>query len=224
MRFYRSQRLVSFCIIWFFVVLSVESSFIPIKHVIAEYRPYLAVVGFAILLPYCLGLFLKDKRFNWAMAAVIILFANAAYLRNELWRDPVILWGDTVKKSPAKARAHVNLGYAYAVGSDYSQAIESFKCAIELEQGNYMALTNLGTVYRTVGDLSLSSEYFKKAITANPDCAFAYVGLGFNDYTVKDYEAAGKMYRQALDIDPHNEEARWLLKTMLEEIGGGDWI
>ena len=46
---YRSYRIVSFGILWFFIALSVESSLIPIGHVIAEYRLYLASVGFVFL-------------------------------------------------------------------------------------------------------------------------------------------------------------------------------
>ena len=46
---YKSYRIVSFSILWFFIALSVESSFIPIGHVIAEYRLYLASVGFVFL-------------------------------------------------------------------------------------------------------------------------------------------------------------------------------
>ena len=47
---YKSYRIISFSILWFFIALSVESSIIPIGHVIAEYRLYLASVGFAFLL------------------------------------------------------------------------------------------------------------------------------------------------------------------------------
>jgi len=46
---YRRARLLSFGIIWFFVTLSVTSSFIVIYDVIFEHRLYLPSIGFAIL-------------------------------------------------------------------------------------------------------------------------------------------------------------------------------
>lgn len=47
---YRRSRLLSFSIIWFFVTLSVTSSFVVIYDVIFEHRLYLPSVGFALLL------------------------------------------------------------------------------------------------------------------------------------------------------------------------------
>ena len=46
---YRRSRLLSFGIIWFFVTLSVTSSFVVIYDVIFEHRLYLPSVGFALL-------------------------------------------------------------------------------------------------------------------------------------------------------------------------------
>ena len=47
---FRKARLVSFGIIWFFVTLSVTSSFIVIFDVIFEHRLYLPSIGFAIVI------------------------------------------------------------------------------------------------------------------------------------------------------------------------------
>ena len=45
---YRKARLVSFAIAWFFITLSVTSSFVVIYDVIFEHRLYLPSIGFAI--------------------------------------------------------------------------------------------------------------------------------------------------------------------------------
>ena len=47
---YRKARLVSFAIAWFFITLSVTSSFVVIYDVIFEHRLYLPSIGFAILI------------------------------------------------------------------------------------------------------------------------------------------------------------------------------
>jgi hypothetical protein len=47
--FFKRVRLISFGIIWFFVTLSVTSSFIVIHDVIFEHRLYLPSVGFAVI-------------------------------------------------------------------------------------------------------------------------------------------------------------------------------
>ena len=47
---YRRSRLCSFAIIWFFVTLSVTSSFVVIYDVIFEHRLYLPSIGFALFM------------------------------------------------------------------------------------------------------------------------------------------------------------------------------
>ena len=47
---YRKARLVSFAIAWFFITLSVTSSFVVIYDVIFEHRLYLPSIGFALLI------------------------------------------------------------------------------------------------------------------------------------------------------------------------------
>ena len=46
----KKNRLLSFCVFWFFITLSVESSIIPIKDIIFEHRMYLPMAGCALFL------------------------------------------------------------------------------------------------------------------------------------------------------------------------------
>lgn len=52
---FRRARLISFGIIWFFVTLSVTSSFIVIYDVIFEHRLYLPSIGFAIVIAFLIS-------------------------------------------------------------------------------------------------------------------------------------------------------------------------
>jgi hypothetical protein len=52
---FRKARLISFGIIWFFVTLSVTSSFVVIYDVIFEHRLYLPSIGFTIILSFMIS-------------------------------------------------------------------------------------------------------------------------------------------------------------------------
>ncbi len=54
-KLYNKARLISFGIIWFFVTLSVTSSFIVIYDVIFEHRLYLPSIGFAIVMAFIIS-------------------------------------------------------------------------------------------------------------------------------------------------------------------------
>jgi len=49
-RLFQRNRLVSFGILWFFLALTVESSFLVIYDVIFEHRLYLPSIGFAVIM------------------------------------------------------------------------------------------------------------------------------------------------------------------------------
>ena len=58
----RTYRFIAFGIFWFFITISVESSFIPIVDLIFEHRVYLPSVGFFIALTT--GIFLLLNKFG----------------------------------------------------------------------------------------------------------------------------------------------------------------
>ena len=111
---FKSCRIISFSILWFFIALSVESSFIPIGHVIAEYRLYLASVGFVFLLMNIVYMRQGDqKKLHMIAAMIIIFFSTLTFQRNKIWKDEFTLWDDTVRKSPYKARPYNSRGNIY---------------------------------------------------------------------------------------------------------------
>jgi hypothetical protein len=109
------NRLTSFGIFWFFITLSVESSVIPIKELIFEYRMYLPSVGVFLALTTAIFMVI-DRRKVYArvitamLAVIIIALTGATYARNSVWKDEMSLWQDVVNKSPDKARPLIRQG------------------------------------------------------------------------------------------------------------------
>lgn len=58
-----------------------------------------------------------------------------------------------LREVPEKADAHFNLGIAYTLKEDMSQAIRSYQRAIEIDQHYGKAFYNLGTLYLKQGDI-----------------------------------------------------------------------
>ncbi|MBA4373812.1 MAG: hypothetical protein C0402_13250 [Thermodesulfovibrio sp.] len=124
-------RMVSIGIIWFFVTLSIESSFIPIKDIIFEHRVYLPSVGFfAVFSVLCIrgaahffqgrSLYIKAAA---VMLAIVIPLSIATYQRNFVWTDEVIFWDDIVQKT-GKAIGYNNRGNAYAKKGMFELALK----------------------------------------------------------------------------------------------------
>ena len=221
--FYRSRskadlRLVSFGIFWFFITLSVESSVVPIPMIIDEYRVYLPSVG--ALMAIIPGAFLLVEKLRIkklrvllapSLVVLLIVFSAAAYGRNALWADSISLWEDTAKKSPRKARVHVDLGLAYKAKGMLDEAIEQFGIALSLKPDYPKARLGMGDAYESKGLADKAIEQYRMALKLKPDMAEAYNSLGHAYRSKGLTDRAIGEYRAALSLRPDLAETRYNL-------------
>ena len=215
------SRLAAFGIAWFFITLSVESSFIPIVDVIYEHRVYLPSIGFFLLLGICIAR-LKNKLGVWippwskyvtlAMAVIIAALSLVTYSRNLLWNNPVGLWEDVVQKNPGSFRGHYNLGTLESKEGHLAKAMRQLQIAVSLNPGSDEAHDNLGMVYGRLGLTEEAIAELKTAIKLNPGDIHAHENLRkiyddqgryenaggelYYTYAIRHYEKGGDLYRQ----------------------------
>ncbi len=156
---YNRNRVISFGILWFFITLSVESSFIPIADVIFEHRTYLPSFGFFLIISTGLHMLFRDKIAR--AAAVLMLLALAwavmAHERNKVWESEFTLWNDVISKSPDKARPFVNRGSHYRNNQQWYKAIDDYTRAIEISSKYPIIFFRRGVAY-------INTEQWYKAI------------------------------------------------------------
>jgi len=208
----RRFPLVAFGVLWFFLTLSVTSSFIPLKDPMMEHRLYLPSIGF--LMALCAGLYdiLRNRRiFFLIMTGWILVFSWLTFLRNDVWGHEIRFWKDCIKKSPHKARPYVNLGVAYRKRGAYRQAITAYETALKYQPGYKEPLaqlyTNLGAVYGQMGDYVREIRYCHQAIELDPTRAQAYSNLGYAYAMVGDMENAIRYGTKAIKRAPLFGEA-----------------
>jgi len=204
---YNRNRIISFGIFWFFITLSIESSFIPISDLIFEHRTYIPSFGFFIILTT--GIFgLAWDKFKYALfaffALLIVINAVLAYQRNEVWKDDISLWSDAASKSPNKERPYLNRGYAYGNRKQWDSAIADFTKVNEIRPKYHAAAYyNLGIAYWTIGQKDKSMENYSLAIATDPKYTEAYYGRGVCYYYLNQYDKAIDDYTKALTINPN---------------------
>ncbi|SPQ00556.1 putative Tetratricopeptide TPR_1 repeat-containing protein [Candidatus Sulfobium mesophilum] len=199
----QSSRLIAFCIFWFFMTLSVESSVIPITDVIFEHRLYLPSAGFVIGAAAVITTTWPRLRESWRLPAkigvavcglIIIVLSGLTYLRNKVWSSEVSLWQDVVSKSPAKARPYNGLGLAYQNEGKLDEALGGFARAVEIDPSYAVAHNNFGSTYFKKNLFGRAVEEFSRAIALEPDNAIfrnnrglAYAAAGETDRAISDY-------------------------------------
>jgi tetratricopeptide (TPR) repeat protein len=189
----RRQRLLSFCILWFFVNLAIESSFIGLEMAF-EHRLYLPAFGFSLAASYLLFGLLSARRTAAVSIAVLVVaaLAGAAHFRNQVWRDPLTLWADVVAKSPGRARAHSNFANALFERGDVEQAVEQFEMAWRLDPDHRQISDNFARAHNNIGTMRVKEGRFAEAIAH---------------------------YREALRIEPGLRETSNSLAWMLATCG-----
>jgi tetratricopeptide (TPR) repeat protein len=173
----RTPGLLAFGIFWFFITLSVESSVIPLKEVIAENRLYLPSVGAALAFGALL-LFVARRvaaaagggivgRVAVPVLVVLVIgsLSAATFLRNRVWQDTLRLCEDMVRKSPNSGRVRSNLGRAYHERGWTDRAIAEYELALRLNPYLDVPHCNLAFAYREKG-------MFEKAAYHDSICRF----------------------------------------------------
>ena len=205
-RLFKKERLASFGILWFFIVLLPE--IMPRPHLIFEHKIYLPSVGFCLAASVLLFRLTKNVRtFAAVMAVIIAVFSLLTYQRNKVWKDEISLWSDVVAKSPKKASSHHNLGVAYAKQDLYDLALAQFNEALRLDPSLIQALNYRGTLFEDLGQDALAFNDFDTALKIEPLYAEALYNKGLLLHKRKRFDEALEYYNRTLLAAPRHVAA-----------------
>ncbi len=200
-RLYSKERIISFCIFWFFVTLSLESSIFPISDVIFEHRLYLAMIGFGLLISYTVNKICKRIEIYFLVMCLIVgILSFLTLKRNMLWSDKIAFLSDITHKSPLKPRTHNNLAIAYHDKGDLTFAKEEYLEAIRLGLHYAHPHNNLANIYYMDGKLDEAIVELKKAIDVDPGYETAYFNLGNAYHQQGKLKEAETMFKKALSV------------------------
>lgn len=209
-KLFNKNRIISFGIFWFFLTLSIESSFIPIDDVIYEHRTYLPSFGFFLIL-VCSIYLLPINKVKYAIPSILIILVGAysilTFQRNKIWKDDITLWNDNISKAPGKARPVTNRGFGYMKLGQWDKALKDYSKALELDPNYPAALCNRGSVYVHFQQMDKAIVDLTKAINIIPNYEIAYFNRGVAYSHLQQWEKAIVDYTKAIEIRPNYVKA-----------------
>jgi tetratricopeptide (TPR) repeat protein len=227
------RRPLGFAGVWFFLLLSPTSSFVPITtEVGADRRMYLPLLSCAALL-VVFGEIALQRAERWAPSAaaacrkgaaigallLAMVLASATFRRNGDYQDPVKLWGSVVRADPENYRALNNLATALKSRGELDAALAHLRRASEVEPDSSEIAYNLGDVLRRAGRPEEAVAMLQRALELDPRSAQARNGLGLAYESAGDFERARAAFAQAIEDDPRFVEAYHNLARLLAREG-----
>jgi tetratricopeptide (TPR) repeat protein len=214
---YRRYRLLSFGIFWFFLILSPDSSIIPLKDVIFEHRLYLPIVGFGFFIIGAIYQFFPGKTvkfMNVVLSLSVISCSIMTYQRNKVWNDEFSLWSDIMRKSPQKIRSYNNRGNAFLNQGNLDEAISDYNRTIEINPNSALAYNGRGDVYLYQGNLDEAISDYSQAIAIDPQFTEAYYNRGTAYMKQGSLEEAVEDFNKALEVNPNYAKAYYNRGTL----------
>jgi len=212
---FRARRILTFCVIWFFISVAPESLHVCFvnKGVIYDHWVYLAMVGYAILMPVAAVYFLRELKAVVPIFILFLVFLTAlSYQRTRVWESCVSLWQDAVTKAPNDYLPYINLGVAQSRRQQYEKAIDSYQRALDLYKGRdgrvvAQILVNLSAVFGRKGNYSREIEFAQKALDWDPNNSQACSNLSLAYLMVNELDKAWMYGEKAIALDRYNADA-----------------
>jgi len=184
----RKRSIISFCILYFFVTLSIVSNIVfPIGTNMSERFMFMPSLGFCVLIAYLIYHYLgksNSKYMIGIISFILLCYSFKTVTRNSVWVNDFTLFTTDVKTSTNSAKVLNAAGGALV--TDSAKPVNASK-KIEM--------------------LNTAIPYLTKALAIHPNYKNAALLLGNANFYKGDFEAAIKSYERALSISPEYAEA-----------------
>ena len=199
----RTERILSFSIIWFLLQLVIESSVLALE-MIFEHRVYLPMFSYALVVPYLVyRLFAGRVVLARSVAVVLLLcFSLGTYVRNSDWQDESTLYSDIISKNPKAMRAYVARGTALGKAGDHANALADFERAIELDPDYSDTYMNRGKYFLKQGKPRRAQADLTTAIELAPKFQRAYMSRGDISASLGELDSAVEDYTHSIELAP----------------------
>lgn len=203
------ERLITFCVGWFFICLLPVLQIIPSGVYFAERYLYPGTWAFCLLLAFYLSRMTQAREKFFARTGVILLiwaclvYTARGWIRNRDWKDEVTFYEAAVRANPQSALMHNELGIIYTKYGQPQDALASFQNALAIRPDNPVAYFSMAAAYIQLDDKKKAADSLEQAVILNPRYAEAHYNLaglcifaGQKDKGIEHFQKALSLYRE----------------------------
>lgn len=116
---------------------------------------------------------------------------------------------------PKEASYYSSLGKIYSSQKNFTDAISSFKAAINRDKKNGFYYNDLGQAFFESGKYKEASLCFEKGVVINNKIPTRHIGFGLSLMKIGESKRAAESFRKAVEIEPNNQRYRELYRKAL---------
>ena len=221
-RLLRYDRKTGFWVVVFCVGFLPVSQIVPLVTMMNDRYVYFPMIGFAALIGAgCSAL--KDMlprqmipAFYVIGGSLLTVMSGATFQRAGVWSDSVMLWSDSVAKSPTLSSSWTGLAQAYERTGNgmVNEAIQAYNRAFALDPANAYVLYGLGRAYGFTGQYDKALHFTNALLKISPGHVMGVTQLGTIYEKQGKYDLAEKCYLQALSLQPEALEVAMSLASL----------
>ncbi len=200
--------------LWFFILnIVLFLQFLPNTYVLmADRYSYIPSIGVFILIALLYNYietkrakYIKSLRFVYFIWFILLVILSIA--RENIWKDSISLWNDTLEKYPDIPEALNNRGYAYFEQNNTKKAMADFNRTLKINPEFSYALVNRGTLFFNEGKDDKALRDYNKALQIFPGHVNALINKGIILRKQPKAQEALSIFNKALNINPYSVEA-----------------
>ncbi|MGH9400313.1 MAG: tetratricopeptide repeat protein [Thermoanaerobaculia bacterium] len=220
-------------LIFFIAFVPSANVLFPVGTVFAERLAYLPSAGVCLVLAAAL----VGKAKDWAqvgrprllaLAAVALVFAGRAAVRNTVWRSDDALFTDSVRTSPGSAKAWYNEAFIALERGNPRKGRDSAHRATQIYDKYWDALAVQGHAEKDLGLLREAEASYARSVQLNAAYENGWYGLGSVRQARGDVPGAEKAFEEGLEEKPDSLPLAFHLARVRSQLGrptaGQDWL
>lgn len=183
-RWYRENRPLLFCWLWFFIPLLPVLNIIPLSILRADRYLYLPSIAYSFLLVWGIPKIFRGlgRELRWLQVGAFFLILGflgfVAEKQTRIWQNTFNLWSYSQKHSSGSAQVYMGLGSVALNRGQMRLAAHFFEEAVRRAPHIAEVLNNLGCIYSDMGRLEEARDLFQRALRINPQYIEPYVNMG----------------------------------------------
>jgi protein O-mannosyl-transferase len=193
----------------------------------ADRYTYIPSIGLFLMAAWGIPEIFRKRRYGKEVLAAssalcLICFLILTWIQTGYWYDSMTLSNHALNVTRDNYYMYHNRGHALERLGKYTQAIENYTRAVNINPRYAEAFNNRGASYGYLGDHVKAIEDYDRAIQINPEHANAYFNRGVDYAELGNHTRAVQDFERAIQIDPEYADAYYFRGMVHASMGNED--